>query len=411
MAVIVVITYVITIVVLLLFSAFFSGSETALFSLSNFQRKKIESKNPHIAKTVSLLLDTPRRTLATILIGNMLVNIAATSIATIMAISLYGEKGIAFSIVLMTLLLLITGEVTPKTLAIRKPQEFVLFCSRPLHLFGKIIWPLRVLMRFIADIFISIFVIKKQTKPYVTQQELKALMSISEREGIIEKDEEEMIRTIFDFGQRSIDEIMTPRVDIIGCEKSASGSDLIQVMRTSKHTKIPIYDKTVDNIVGVVYTKDFMLHPTDGFSEFVAKPLYVPEKETIDDLLIKFQSQKIYIAVVLDEFGGTSGIVTLEDVLEEIVGEIRDEYDKEEIPIRAEDDGTFTIIGKTSIWDVNEELGLDLPMAEVTTINGLILLLLGRVPRRGEYIRFKNVEFHILDVKKNMVTKTQLKKL
>lgn len=406
----VLVTYAILLFLLLILSAFFSGSETALFSLTNFQRKRISTKTPHISKVISILLESPRRTLATILIGNMLVNITAASTATVLFISIFGEKGVGISIISMTLILLVFGEVSPKTFAIRNSESFSSSCSHPLHIFGKIVWPIRRLLRLVADIFISLFVYKRETKPYITQSELKALMAISEKEGIIEKEEEEMIRSIFDMGERSVDEIMTPRVDIVGCEKKATQEELINIMRNSKHTKLPIYDGTIDNIVGVVYTKEFMLHPQDDFPQYIRKPLYVPETERIDELLVKFQSEKVYIAVVIDEFGGTSGIVTLEDVLEEIVGEIRDEYDREAPPIKKEQDSSFTIVGKTAIRDVNDELNINLPMDEVTTINGLLLLLFGRVPRVGESIRFKGVNFRILEVKKNMVTKVQAKR-
>lgn len=404
------IAYLIILLILLSLSAFFSGSETALFSLTNFQRKRIAAKDPLSSKTISLLLESPRRTLATILIGNMLVNITAASAGTVLAISIFGEKGLGISIVTMTLILLVFGEMAPKTYAIKNSEIFSLFCSRPLHIFGKAVWPIRRLLRLVADVIISLFVFKRGTKPYITQKELKALMAISEKEGIIEKEEEEMIRSIFDMGDRGVDEIMIPRVDILGSKRNASRKELIEVMKHSKHTKIPIYEGTVDNIVGVIYTKEFMLNPVDDFSKYIKKPLYVPETERIDELLVKFQSGKVKIAVVIDEFGGTSGIVTLEDVLEEIVGEIRDEYDRDVTPIKKEKDNSFTIVGKTAIRDVNDELDLDLPMDEVTTINGLLLLLFGRVPKAGESIRFKGVAFRILEVKKNMVTSVQVKR-
>lgn len=395
-------------IILLLLSAFFSGSETALFSLSNYQRKKIELKHPFAYKSISLLLKSPRRTLASILIGNMLVNIAATSIVTIITINFLGEKGLGLSIIIMVFALLIIGEVTPKTFALKRAESFSLFCGEPLYIFSKAIWPLRKFLRLTADIFISLFVYKKETKPYVTQDELKVLMSISKKEGIIEEDEEEMIRTIFDFGERPISEIMTPRINIIGCEKSFKGNELIRVMKESKHTKIPIFEKTIDNIIGIVYTKEFMLHPAEDFSSFIRKPLYVPEVESIDEVLISFQKEKVYIGVVLDEFGGVAGIVTLEDILEELVGEIKNEFDKGELPIEKEKERTYVVLGTTSIRDINEELGVDLPMKDVTTLNGLLLLLFGRVPQKGEFISLKSVLFCVLEVKKNMVAKARV---
>ena len=401
--------HVLLLLVLLIFSAFFSGSETALFSLSNFQKKRVHTKSPKSSKTISKLLSSPRRTLATLLIGNMLVNIAAASIATVICISLFGEKGIGVSIIFMTLFLLIFGEVTPKTYAMSNPEGFSIACCRPLHIFGKVIWPIRKILRLISDALISVIAVKKESKPYVTEKELKALMTISKREGIIDEEEVEMIHSIFDLGERSVDEIMKPRVDIIACEKTASAEDLINIMKTSKHTKIPVYDGTIDKIVGVVYTKEFMLNYTEGgFERFIKKPLYIPETGRIDDLILDFQSKKTHIAVILDEFGGTSGIVTLEDALEEIVGEIKDEYDKEATPIKKQDDGSYTILGKTAIRDVNDELDLNLPTEEVTTINGLLLLLFERVPRENEHIRIKGVGFKVLEVKNNMVTKLRM---
>ena len=394
--------------ILLILSAFFSGAETALFSLTGFQKKKIQSDNPSASNIISLLLASPTRTLATILIGNMFVNIAATSIATILSISLFGTNGVMISIVFMTLILLILGEVTPKTYAMSNPESFSIFCSRPLHVFGKLIWPIRRLLRIVADMFIIIFTRTKNKNPYITENELKALMTISRKEGIIDDDEEEMIHSIFELGDRSVDEIMKPRVDIIACEKNSSTESLTSIMKQSKHTKIPIYEGTIDKIVGVVYTKEFMLKHEGKVAPFIRKPLYVPETEKIDDLIVKFQSARTYIAVVLDEFGGTAGIVTLEDALEEIVGEIRDEYDKEIVPIAKQEDGSYTVSGKVAIRDVNDELDISLPMDQVTTINGLLLLLFEKVPKQGEHVRIKGVGFKVLEVKNNMVVKVRV---
>jgi putative hemolysin len=394
-------------IILLLLSAFFSGSETALFSLSGFQKKRIQSSDPSSFTAIDKLLSSPSRTLAIILIGNMIVNITATSIATIFAISVFGEKGVAVSIVCMTFILLVFGEVTPKTYAIKYPDMFSRFCSKPLDIFGKIVWPLRRLLRITADIFVVVFTRRKNLNPYITENELKALMTISRKEGIIDNDEEEMIHSIFELGDRSVDEIMKPRVDIVGCEKNATAGVLIEIMKASKHTKIPIYEGTIDKIIGVIYTKEFMLNQTGNLADFIRKPLYVPETEKIDDIIVQFQSQKTYIAVVLDEFGGTSGIVTLEDALEEIVGEIKDEYDKEQPIIKKEEDGSYTISGKAAIRDINDELDIALPMDQVTTINGLLLLLFEKVPKQGDRVKIKGVEFKVLEVKNNMVIKAR----
>ncbi len=314
--------------VLIILSGLFSGSETALFSLSWFRRRKIQLSTAPKAKYVSELLSSPRRTLATILIGNMIVNIAATSIATVIAVNLFGEAGVIISILFMTIILLLFGEVTPKIMAIQNSEKFSTFVSLPLVYFSKIILPIRWLLQKISGAFISVFTKQATPEPFITEKELKAMVSISEKEGIIDKEEEKMIRTIFDFGHRRVDEIMTPRINIVGCDIKAKKEELIDIMKKSKFSKIPIYEDGLGHITGVVYTKEFMLNPKDDWSGYIKKPLFVSEAEMIDDLLIKFQSERNYIAIIVDEFGKTRGLLTLEDVLEEIVGEIHDEYDR-----------------------------------------------------------------------------------
>lgn len=363
-------------------------------------------------KYVSQLLDSPRRTLATILIGNMLVNVAATSIATVVAVKTFGEAGVIISILSMTAILLLFGEVAPKIMAIQSSEKFSTFVSLPLLLFGKLILPIRWLLQNISGTLISLFTKQTAQQPFITEKELKAMVSISKKEGIIDKEEERMIHSIFEFGHRSVDEIMTPRVDITGCDKKASGEELIRIMKKKKFSKIPIYEDDLDHIVGVVYTKEFMLEPKDDWHGYIKKPLFIPEAEMIDDLLIKFQSRRNYIAVIIDEFGGTSGLITLEDVLEEIVGEIHDEYDKVETYIQKQKDDSYIINGKTLVKEVNERLNINLPTEEVNTMNGLLLLLFGRVPKNKETVRYKNLNFTALDVdeEENRINKLLMRK-
>ncbi len=397
---------------LIVLSGLFSGSETALFSLSWFQRRKMQISTTAGAKRVSELLKSPRRTLATILIGNILVNVAATSIVTVAAVKAFGEAGVIISIFFTVTILLLFGEVMPKIMAIQAAEKFSMFVSFPLLLFNKIILPIRWLLQSASGAFIALFTKQINQQPFITEKELKAMVSISKKEGIIDKEEEKMIHSIFEFGHRSVDEIMTPRVDIAGCDKKAPKEHLIKIMRESKFSKIPIYEDDLDHIVGVVYTKEFMLNPKDDWHEYIKKPLFIPEAEMIDDLLIKFQSERNYIAIIIDEFGGTSGLITLEDVLEEIVGEIHDEYDKVEANIEKQKDGSYIIKGKTLVKELNQQLNINLPTEEVNTINGFMLLLFGRVPKSRETTHFKNLTFTVLDVdeQENRINKLLLTK-
>ncbi len=397
--------------VLIILSGLFSASETALFSLSKIRLRRLSSKHPKAGKVVSDLLDHPRNTLTSILVGNMLVNVTISGLVTSMSVIAFGEVGLGIAMGSLTFVLLIFGELTPKTFAIRNAQSFSLVIAKPLFVFSKLIFPLRWLLKKITDFFYLLLVGKRQVKePLVTQRELQTLVSMGEKEGILDKDEKQMIHAVFDFSQRGVDEIMTPRVDIIAAGKEISCSELIHIMEESKHNKIPIYEETIDSIKGVVYMKDAVLDPKPDWQRLTKPVLFVPETKKIDDLLIEFQSKKIYIAIVVDEYGGTSGLVTMEDILEEIVGEIRDEYDKAEGKIVTLDKDTFRIDGGVSIYDVNEELKLSLQTEEAETLGGYVLALFDKIPEVGETIKKDNLSFTVNVVRENRIKKVTIKR-
>jgi len=397
--------------ILFVLSGLFSGSETALFSLSKLRLRRLYSKHPKVAPPVSQLLDHPRSTLTSILVGNMLVNVTISSIATSIAIAVFGEAGLGIAMGILTFGLLIFGELAPKTFAIRNAGGFACFIARPLLAFSKLIFPLRWILRKITDFFYFLIIGKKHKKePLVTQKELRALVSIGEKEGILDKDERQMIHAVFDFGKRCVDEIFTPRVDVIAADQDISCSALIHVMEESKHNKIPVYKDTIDSIQGVVYMKDVVLDPKPNWHKFIKPVLFVPETKKIDDLLIEFQSKKIYIAIVVDEYGGTAGLVTIEDILEEIVGEIKDEYDKEEGKITSLGKGTFRVDASVAIHDINEELNLDLKTEEAETLGGYVLTLFDKIPKAGESIKKGHLLFIVDKVEENRIKKVRIKR-
>ncbi|MEA3560249.1 MAG: hemolysin family protein [Candidatus Omnitrophota bacterium] len=396
----------------LVLSAFFSSSETALFSLNKLQVRKINITSPGSGKVISRLLDFPRRTLITILIGNMAVNIGLTSIIAFLFIQVLGDKGIGPAIGLVTFLLLIFGEVTPKLLAIKNPEKFSSFSARPLEIFARIIFPVRKLLGIISDSILSIFIKDVELKKaFVTQKELKNLVSISQEEGVLEKEERDMIESLLEFGEREVKEIMVPRTDIVACQISVSWDMLVNLMKDSHHTRIPIYEGSLDNIIGVILTKDFMLSPHRDIKKFIRPVAVIPESKKIDDLLIELRAKNLTLAVVIDEYGGTAGLVTREDILEEIVGEIYDEYDKVEQPVEYPDEQTAVVSGKLSIKDINEELRLHLPLDKGETLSGLLLSLFGHIPLAGEKLRYQGLQFKIENVKKRRIDKVAILKL
>ncbi|MBL7085277.1 MAG: HlyC/CorC family transporter [Candidatus Omnitrophica bacterium] len=403
--------HILALAILLILSGLFSASETALFSLSKIQMRRIKEKNPAQSAIIGQLLDSPRRTLNTILTGNMLVNVTASVLVAETATRLWGEMGIGLAIGLATFLLLVFGEVTPKTFAISHAETFSCFISRPLYAFAKLIFPIRWLWAKMADFFSQRIIGRPYLRqPFLTEEEIRGLVSIGEKEGVVSKEEEQMISTVFDFGERYINEIMTPRVDIVAVDLNQDSRHLERVLKSSRHSKIPVYKDRVDNIIGILYTKEYLLTPRADWQSLVKPVLFAPETKRIEELLLEFQSQKSYVAIVTDEYGGTSGLVTIEDILEEIVGEIQDEYDSEEKLIVTIDENYVSVSGKTSLYDLNEELNTHFKAKDAQTVGGFMIHLFRRIPKSGESIKYRNYLFTVDDVRKHRIRKITIRK-
>ncbi len=398
------IIYLLSLTGLFILSAFFSGSETALFSLTRFQVRKLSATHPKQGKIVSRLLSRPRRTLTTILTGNMLVNVAASSMVSMLFIKKFKETGVGPAIGLMTFLLLIFGEITPKTYAVRHALKVSAFAAWPLDILAMILYPLRQVLAGITNVFMRLAIRKKVTKkPYLTEKELKTMIDVGEQDGVIEEDEKEMIQAVFEFDETEVSEVMIPRVDMLSVEGTDSVEELIQLMRKTRHTRIPVYEETIDNILGVIYTREFLVEEATELRSFIRPIIFVPETMKLDDVFLEFQSKKKNIAIIVDEYGGTSGLITMEDILEEIVGEIYDEFDTPEEEIKKVSPNTYIVKGGVSLRDLNEELELDLPLEEADTLAGFLLEHLERFPKPQEKIKTGNIEFIVEHIKKNRI--------
>jgi len=377
---------IVIIVFFLFFSAVFSAAETALLSLDSVKIKRIQKRNRDPRYILGLLAH-PSRFLTTILIGNMLVNIMLTSFLTSLCLRLFAAKGVALSIAISTLLILVFGEVTPKIFATKKPEEFSYSVARFITVFGIAIRTLANVFHAFSNMIIRLLGISFIKEPTLTHEELKSVIEMSHREGLVKENEKEMIRSVLELTQTTVQEIMTPRPDIKALPLEASQEQALRRIQTIKHSKFPVYKETIDNIAGILYAKDLFFAPGKDFKELIHPAIFVPETRKIDDLLKDFQTQNIKIAIVVDEYGNTYGMVTLEDILEEIVGEIYDEYETKENFIETINAATFRVSGKTSVDYVNDELDLGIPSGDYETIAGYALYLFEKIPREGDKIQ------------------------
>jgi CBS domain containing-hemolysin-like protein len=387
---------------LLLFSAFFSGSETALFSANRLRLRHLNEEGNGRARVALSLLERPARLLSTLLVGNNIANTAAAVVATATLVRLLGPgEGSIYAFALVTILLLIFAEVTPKTMAARHADRLSLAVARPIQWASVALSPVIRVLSWLANLLVRPFGGHVHPDgPLVTEEEIQLLVRMGEEQGVLEKDEREMIRSIFEFGDTVVREVMVPRVDMVAVEADESIEAILDVVRTHGHSRIPVYHETIDQIVGLVHVKDLLSGSRDGrlegtIRDFTRPAYFVPDTKRLDELFREMRRKKVHMAIAVDEYGGTAGLVTIEDLLEEIVGPIQDEYDTEEAPIKKLNDRVALIDGAVHVEEVNAALGLALPAGEVDSVGGFVTSLLGHVPAQGDRITFENIEFSV----------------
>lgn len=408
-------------VLLILLSAFFSGSETALFSLSKFSLQKMIEEKRKGAGKVSVLLERPQQLLVTILVGNTLVNVTLASIAALVTTDLshrfgWGETiALILNILVVSFILVVCGEITPKVYAFQHAERFSLLIAPGIRTVSLVLLPITRLLTSFMESLATRFG-SKEPLPFVTEEELKTMVEVvGEKGAVLEEEEKEMIHSIFEFGETSVREVMVPRIDMVCVEVGTDKRKLLELIRQTGYSRIPLYEETVDNIKGIVYAKDLL--QVLGESEEIdllklaRKPYFVPESKKIDELLREFRQKKVHIAIVVDEYGGTAGLVTLEDLLEEIVGEIQDEYDREEPPYQWVDESTLVVDARLDIHDVNELLQVELPSDGFETLGGFIYSLEGSVPQQGEELEYGSLKFIIEKVEGHRICKVRIVRL
>lgn len=415
----------ILIFILLLVSAFFSGSEVALFSLNQKKLKSNFNQSGIIFRYLTNLINFPRRLLVTILIGNTLVNVAVSILAVSIALDLASyfnlsvELIVTVQILLITILVLLFGELLPKLIASKNPIMFSRIAAIPLNFISTIIFPVSEIITELIRLFSSGLKFDK-AKSALTQDEIVDLAKISKEKGAIEEGEHSLINGIFMFSGLTVAEVMTPRVDIVAVPANERFENVVKVITDSGHSRIPVYKKNLDEIIGIIFAKDLLTflktesdNNTFQLDQLVKKCLFVPDTKLISELLKEFQEKKIHLAIVVDEYGGTSGLITLEDIIEEVIGDIWDEYDKEENEITKIDEDTFLVLGKTKIVELNEALNIQITSddEDFDTVAGFVLHKAGSIPKEDFSFESNGYLFVVKEILKKRIKKVLVRKV
>lgn len=387
----------IILILLITASAFFSASETALMGLSQLRIRTLVDNGHKHAKLLARLKTRPEKLLATILVGNNLVNIGASSMFTALMLSILGPgRAITVATGVMTLVILVFGEISPKTLAARNPLAVANLVAKPLSFLMIIFSPVVYILTFMANLLTGSRGDKGDLAHQVTEAEIRTLVNVGEEQGIIEDDESRMIHSVLELTDTPVRNVMVPRTAMTAVEVTATHDELVAVIRSDRYSRLPIYEENIDNIIGLLHAKDICSLDEEEKAAFDLRRLLRPTIFVVSTkksglVLRELQKHRVYMAIIIDEYGGTAGLVTIEDLIEEIVGEIVDEYDEEDPPVEVLDDNTTFFDARLTIEEVNEQLNIKLPTDRALTIGGLIYALLGRIPRSGETVSHGNV--------------------
>ena len=400
--------------ILLLLSAFFSGSETALTAINKLRMRSLADDNVKGAKKALKLIEDPTKMLSALLIGNNVVNISATALATTMAIDIWGNRWVGLITGILTLIILIFGEITPKTISAIKAERVALRISGVILFITKLLTPVVFIINKLCNGVMRLFQIDPNEKPTsMTESELRTILEVSHEEGVLESEERRMITNVVDFGDSLAKDVMVPRIDMSFASVDLTYDELVQLFSVDKYTRLPVYADNRDNVIGVVNLKDVFFYSGEkedfNILDIIREPYFTYEFKKTSELFIEMRNESIALALVLDEYGATAGLITIEDLLEEIVGEIRDEYDDdEEDCIQAVSEKEFIVDGNTKLDDINEVLGLDIESSDYDSIAGHIIYLLDHLPEEGESVQEMHAIFTVASVDKNRIDKVHI---
>lgn len=400
--------------ILLYLSSFFSSAETALTTVSQFRMKTMADEGDKKAELVLRIKEDQNRMLSAILICNNVVNLYASSLSTMIAMKFFGDTSVGIATGVLTFIILIFGEITPKTLANLKAEQMALKYVKFIYWLMTILTPVIFVINAISFVILRLRGIDPNAKTdAITEEELRTIVDVSHEEGVTTKEEKKIINNLFDFGDAVAKDVMIPRVDMSMVDVDATYDELMTIFREEKYTRFPVYEETQDNIIGILNIKDVFLDetPRDAFSirKLLREPAFTYEFKNVSELMKEMRKNNINVSIVLDEYGDTQGLITMEDMLEEIVGEIRDEFDTDELDNVTEvSPNNYVVDGSMKIDDLNEQLGLELESEEFDSVGGLIIENLEHLPEEGESVDIGNIHLEVDEVNGNHIEKVSL---
>ncbi|MBR2628019.1 MAG: HlyC/CorC family transporter [Peptococcaceae bacterium] len=405
-------------VALLVLSAIFSSAETAFLSTNKIRLRNLQEDGDKKADLVLDLLENQNRLISTLLVGNNIVNISSSALATKMATDYFGDAGVGIATGIMTLLVLVFGEVVPKNLAAAHAEGWAMFIAPFMKVMSVILTPVVVLLTKLSDTVVRFSKKNKEEDQTITEDEFKILVNVGQEEGVFDESETEMINSIMEFDETYVKAIMVPRIDIVAVDVEDSINEVLRLIIDGGHSRIPAYEDSIDNIVGILYAKDIFEHLDADFNELKVKALirdayYIPETKKVSDLLNELRLKKVHMAIILDEYGGTNGLVTIEDLIEEIIGDIQDEYDVEEDLIVMHSDNQLVADARAPIGDVEEAFDVELDEdiledSEADTIGGLAFEHLGGIPEVDDEVTVGRFLIRIVNVSGRRITKVEV---
>ncbi len=400
-------------IVALILCGIASASETAFTSLSRIKLKNQVEEGDKKAIQIDRLLSQPNTYLSTILIVNSVAVIVASSMATLLSLRFSASFGELISTVLISLVVLIFCEITPKTAAVQNPLRWARALVPLVRGTAWLLHPIIVLLSKITNFLVRTMGGQVKRGPFVTEEELRLLVTVGEEEGVLEEDETEMIHSIFEFADTTVREVMVPRIDMVTLESDSTVNEAVDIALEGGFSRIPVFEESIDNIVGVLYTKDMLKHLREGHENMPIRALvrqayFVPETKKLDDLLREIRQRRIHMVVVIDEYGSVAGLVTIEDLVEEIVGDIRDEYDREENLYEKISQYEYVVDAKMSIDEFNELMEMELKNEDYDTLGGFLYAQLDKIPVPGDTITFENLTFTVMDTRGRRITKVRV---
>lgn len=386
----------VTILILVLLSAFFSSAETSMTTVNRIRIQALMEQGNKRAIILDKVISDPGKMLSTILIGNNIVNMAASSLMTTLTIKVFGNVYVGLATGALTLIILLFGEITPKTLASLHAEKIALSYARVIYFLTVILTPVVFIVGKLGNGVMFLLRVDPNAKANpMTEHELRTLVNVGQEDGVIEREEKQMIYNVFDFGDSAAKDVMIPRIDMTFVEISSTYDELMEIFRKNMHTRFPVYEEDTDNIIGIINVKDLILYPKDqpfSIRSILREPYFTYEYKRTADLMVEMRKASVNLAIVLDEYGSTAGLVTLEDLLEEIVGEIRDEYDEdEEEDLKEIQPGReYVALGSAKLDDINEALSIHLESEDYDSVGGYIIEQLDSLPSQGQSVTLEN---------------------